>query len=71
MLAHSQSFSAKRGGLAVVSSGLVFLKKTKKSHIMTNSGECYKGKVENVPEDQGRGQVQHLQAAERRLGPEG
>ena len=32
MLAQGQYSSAKRGGLAVVSSGLIFLKKTKNTH---------------------------------------
>lgn len=32
MLAQGQSSSAKRGGLAAVSSGLIFLKKTKHTH---------------------------------------
>ena len=32
MLAQGQASSAKRGGLSVVSSGLIFLKKKKKNH---------------------------------------
>ena len=37
MLAQGQSSSAKRGGLAAVSSGLLFLKKKKKEFIHTNT----------------------------------
>ena len=38
MLAQGQPFSAKRGGLAVVSSGLIFLKKKKKINIKVTDG---------------------------------
>ena len=39
MLAQGQSSSAKRGGLAVVSSGLIFLRKKKNDEQITNWGE--------------------------------
>ena len=41
MLAQGQASSAKRGGLAVVSSGLIFLKKKKKIWFLTTSLEIF------------------------------